>query len=209
MAIEASMLGAAHALANPLTAVYNVVHGQAVGVMLPHVIRFNGATHPEWYAELLADIDPAAAADVMQAPHRLAEHIHALLHAAGLKTQLSDLAVEQDRLNQLADSAAKQWTGTLTPSLSTQANSAPSTKRLYRRPWSFLCLAKRPPPPATLPNLASLPKRCRTPFYDWLMDRTKFTRSQTSCSVKPTSDPSVFMVAPRIGVPSIPWMMRR
>ncbi len=54
MAIEASMLGAAHALANPLTAVYNVVHGQAVGVMLPHVIRFNGATHPEWYAELLA-----------------------------------------------------------------------------------------------------------------------------------------------------------
>ncbi len=115
MAIEASMLGAAHALANPLTAVYNVVHGQAVGVMLPHVIRFNGATHPEWYAELLADIDPAAAADVIQAPHRLAEHIHALLHAAGLKTQLSDLAVEQDRLNQLADSAAKQWTGTFNP----------------------------------------------------------------------------------------------
>src|SRR6266436_162906 len=41
MAIENSMLGAAHAAANPLTAHYGIVHGQAVGMMLPHVIRFN------------------------------------------------------------------------------------------------------------------------------------------------------------------------
>jgi len=42
LAIENSMLGAAHALANPLTAAYNIVHGEAVALMLPHVIRFNG-----------------------------------------------------------------------------------------------------------------------------------------------------------------------
>ena len=40
-AIENSMLGAAHAAANPLTAHFGVVHGQAVGMMLPHVVRFN------------------------------------------------------------------------------------------------------------------------------------------------------------------------
>src|SRR5688572_30419634 len=40
-AIELSMLGAAHSAANPLTAHYNIVHGQAVGLMLPGVIRFN------------------------------------------------------------------------------------------------------------------------------------------------------------------------
>src|SRR5208283_609997 len=34
LAIENSMLGAAHAAANPLTARYSVVHGQAVGLML-------------------------------------------------------------------------------------------------------------------------------------------------------------------------------
>ncbi|HXG47228.1 MAG TPA: iron-containing alcohol dehydrogenase, partial [Methylomirabilota bacterium] len=39
-AIENSMLGAAHAAANPLTAHHGVIHGQAVGLMLPHVIRF-------------------------------------------------------------------------------------------------------------------------------------------------------------------------
>jgi alcohol dehydrogenase len=40
IAIENSMLGAAHSCANPLTAKFHVVHGEAVGVMLPHVIRF-------------------------------------------------------------------------------------------------------------------------------------------------------------------------
>jgi alcohol dehydrogenase len=43
IAIEGSMLGAAHSAANPLTAKFGVVHGEAVGVMLPHVIRFNSA----------------------------------------------------------------------------------------------------------------------------------------------------------------------
>ena len=42
LAIENSMLGAAHALANPLTANFGIAHGEAVALMLPHVIRHNG-----------------------------------------------------------------------------------------------------------------------------------------------------------------------
>ena len=53
LAIEHSMLGATHALANPLTAHYGIVHGQAIGLMLPHVIRFNGQQFGDWYGELL------------------------------------------------------------------------------------------------------------------------------------------------------------
>ena len=53
MAIENSMLGAAHALANPLSAAYGIVHGEAVALMLPHVIRFNGETVAASYEELL------------------------------------------------------------------------------------------------------------------------------------------------------------
>ena len=47
-AIENSMLGAAHSAANPLTAHFGITHGQAVGMMLPQVVRFNA-------------LDPAAA----------------------------------------------------------------------------------------------------------------------------------------------------
>ena len=53
LAIENSMLGAAHALANPLTATYGVAHGEAVALMLPHVIRHNGKHVGKWYRELV------------------------------------------------------------------------------------------------------------------------------------------------------------
>ena len=41
MAIEQSMLGAAHACANPLTARYNLTHGLTLAILLPHVVRWN------------------------------------------------------------------------------------------------------------------------------------------------------------------------
>src|SRR5579864_8396250 len=53
LAIEASMLGAAHACANPLSAHYGLTHGIAVGVLLPHVVRFNAVSVGHLYAELV------------------------------------------------------------------------------------------------------------------------------------------------------------
>jgi alcohol dehydrogenase len=62
LAIENSMLGAAHAAANPLTAHYGVVHGQAVGLMLPAVIRFNASDKASGriYDALAAVANPAS-----------------------------------------------------------------------------------------------------------------------------------------------------
>ena len=64
LAIENSMLGAAHALANPLTATYDIAHGQAVGLMLPHTVRFNGVEFDAEYEKLVVglerDVDQSA-----------------------------------------------------------------------------------------------------------------------------------------------------
>jgi len=114
LAIENSMLGAAHALANPLTQHYNVVHGQAVALMLPHVIRFNGQEVGRLYAELLPSSNgtvrsPAAASS------ELAERVTQLVAKAGLHLQLRELGVAADRLRVLAADAAKQWTGGFNP----------------------------------------------------------------------------------------------
>jgi alcohol dehydrogenase len=114
-AIEHSMLGGAHATANPLTAHFGVTHGQAVGLMLPHVVRLNGTVHPDWYAELLAEVDPRAALDVPRAADRLADHLVALLRQAGLRTHLTQLGVAAPDLPSLAADAARQWTGTFNP----------------------------------------------------------------------------------------------
>ena len=42
-AIEQSMLGAAHSMANPLTVSKGVVHGIAVSMALPEIIKFNAS----------------------------------------------------------------------------------------------------------------------------------------------------------------------
>jgi len=113
LAIETSMLGAAHATANPLTARHQITHGQAVGLMLPAVIRFNGKQHASWYAELLSEIEPVT--DVSAAPDRLADIIESFLHDAGLKRSFEQLNIPEDQIPILAQDALGQWTGTFNP----------------------------------------------------------------------------------------------
>jgi alcohol dehydrogenase len=113
LAIENAMLGAAHALANPLTAAHHVVHGQAVGLMLPHVVRFNAASCGTAYADLLHDVGidtgPETAGD------ELATWLSRLLAASNLRTTLSALGIPAPNGPALAAAAATQWTGGFNP----------------------------------------------------------------------------------------------
>ncbi len=121
LAIETSMLGAAHALANPLTAQFNVTHGQAVGLMLPHVVRFNASRLPEvneWYAELWRDVAHSnlgksiAQDDPIDS---LANYVQYLAARAGLHTELTSCGVTEGDVSRLAVDATKQWTGNFNP----------------------------------------------------------------------------------------------
>ncbi|MDX1962854.1 MAG: iron-containing alcohol dehydrogenase [Pirellulales bacterium] len=132
LAIENSMLGGAHSLANPLTARYDVVHGQAVAVVLPAVIRYNGREFDPLYHDLLA-----AAAGLPEMPPAssgsagLAEFVHSRIGLAGLKDRLRDLDVNPAELPRLAEQAAEQWTAAHNP--------RPLTKEdclaLYQEVW--------------------------------------------------------------------------
>jgi alcohol dehydrogenase len=118
MAIENSMLGAAHSAANPLTAHYGVVHGQAVGMMLPHVVRFNGGD-PEAlkaYAELASAPEIACVSDGHEeALNALVAHLEWLLDLAGMPPSLAECRVERKKIPELADEAARQWTASFNP----------------------------------------------------------------------------------------------
>ena len=111
LAIENSMLGAAHALANPLTAHFNIVHGQAVASMLPHVIRFNAQSMESQYCQL-ASATNAIAGDDSEA---LATFITEITQHSGLATRLEPQGVNADQLPMLAADAAKQWTARFNP----------------------------------------------------------------------------------------------
>ncbi len=131
-AIENSMLGAAHSAANPLTAHFGITHGHAVGLMLPHVLRFNGA-HPaaaRAYADLACTAEgfkslqpqPGAAVDW------LAERLESLMDLAGLPRWLSVFEVRERDIARLADEAAQQWTAQFNP----RPVSAADFKQLYK-----------------------------------------------------------------------------
>ena len=104
MAIECSMLGAAHACANPLTANYQITHGLAVSLMLPHVIELNSKKVGNLYQQLSTD---------------LASSIRHFQSVANLPSRLRDTGIPRSDLNDLAVSASEQWTGNFNPVLLT------------------------------------------------------------------------------------------
>src|SRR5262245_16888622 len=113
-AIENSMLGATHALANPLSAHFDVTHGLAIAVMLPHVVRFNAERVGGLYGELAADAR-LCDHDNPQAAALLGAHLAALAARAGLSVCLADCGVERAAIPQMAAEAAQQWTGQFNP----------------------------------------------------------------------------------------------
>ena len=130
IAIENSMLGAAHAAANPLTAHFGRIHGQAVGMMLPAVVRFNAAepAAKRAYAELASAPEIACVSDGPdRAVAALVARLEWLLNAAGFPRSLGDLGVPPSAIPDLAREAAQQWTAAFNP----RALSALDFEKLY------------------------------------------------------------------------------
>lgn len=125
-AIENSMLGATHALANPLTAHFDITHGLAIAVMLPYVIEYNASVVGTSYGRLGSDLD-ICAIDDPHAGKTIADFVRKLTERAGLGMNLKTLGVDRSQLSLLADEAAKQWTGTFNP----RSVDATSLLRLY------------------------------------------------------------------------------
>jgi alcohol dehydrogenase len=103
-AIELSMLGATHACANPLTAKYGTTHGNAIAILLPHVVRWNASAAGSLYVELFGTSAEA-----------LAERLATLAAKGDLPRTLREAGASMDDLEALAKEAAEQWTGTFNP----------------------------------------------------------------------------------------------
>ena len=128
VAIENSMLGATHACANPLTQHYGTTHGEAIALLLPHVVRWNAPVVASRYAELLCasgrrDVDERSAGET------LAARLDDLKAAGALDAGDSNAAgISPDDLETLAGEAASQWTGAFNP----RPFDAEAARELYR-----------------------------------------------------------------------------
>ena len=113
LAIENSMLGAAHACANPLTAHYGTSHGEAIALMLPPVVRWNGADAGPRYGELLKVSTLTTNGD--DPNEAMARRLEQLIEAGGLPRGLCRVGVAVSDLPGLAEEAGAQWTGRFNP----------------------------------------------------------------------------------------------
>jgi alcohol dehydrogenase len=130
-AIENSMLGATHALANPLSAHFNLTHGLAIGVMLPHVIRYNSQVVGSLYGEFAADAG-LCAADDPAAGDVLARFVASLVAEADCPTNLASTGADPSLVGVLAQEAATQWTANFNP----RSTDRSDFEELYRRAFA-------------------------------------------------------------------------
>jgi len=107
LAMENSMLGAAHACATPLTTHYGLPHGVAIAVMLAHVVEWNGSVAENQYADLHTG-------NLLNTGN-LEERLRELGHKADLPMTLRAASVPESALPRLAEEAGSQWAGKFNP----------------------------------------------------------------------------------------------
>lgn len=111
-AIERSMLGAAHACANPLTRRFDVAHGRALAITLPRVVRWNAPSATAAYRDLLA---AARIPPGVSPAETLASLLEGWIRTADLPADLAAERVDPGQLGSLAEEAAQEWTGRFNP----------------------------------------------------------------------------------------------
>jgi len=99
LAIDSASVGAVHAMAHQLGAVYDLPHGVCNGILLPLVVEFNEPAASARYDRFAAVFGGGATA------RRLPSLLRSLGDRVGLPRGLSALGVERSRLPELASRA--------------------------------------------------------------------------------------------------------
>lgn len=108
LAFTNAILGATHAMSHQVGGLFDQPHGVINGVLLPHVIRFNGASDPAPYVTIAATLgleeSRGPAADAVDA---VAARIDDLAREVGVPRGLRQLGVTEGDLARLAEGALR------------------------------------------------------------------------------------------------------
>jgi alcohol dehydrogenase class IV len=121
-------LGAAHSLAHPLSTEFDVHHGLANAIVLPHVVRFNGAVDSEQYRRVAEALEIQAGNDPAE---KVALFLSSLNAELKLPLRLRDVNVPQDSLPRLAAKALQDGCHQTNPRPCSEAD----LLSLYERAW--------------------------------------------------------------------------
>lgn len=95
IAIDSASVGAVHAMAHQLGAVYDLPHGVCNGILLPVVVEFNSSAASERYGRIASVFGGATG-------RRLPALLRSLGDRVGLPHGLGEIGVERSRIGELA-----------------------------------------------------------------------------------------------------------
>ena len=101
LAFSNTRLGNVHAMALPLGGWFDVAHGTAVAVLLPHVMAFNRDAAREKFETLATAMGEKADA------RRAVDHAFRLNEEIGIPKRLRDVGVREDGIDRMTDDAMK------------------------------------------------------------------------------------------------------
>ena len=110
LAVHLSYLGAAHSMANPLTAHCNLDHGLAVGMVLPYVMLFNAQFQPQKYKEIALALGTRieGGEDDLTISRKGAMRLRNLLDKLSVPPNLAEMGVKEDLIPTMAHEALTQ-----------------------------------------------------------------------------------------------------
>jgi alcohol dehydrogenase len=104
LAFTNAILGATHAMSHQVGGLLDLPHGVVNGVLLPHVIRFNGAEFPERFVPIAQAMGlDVAGAPPGEAVDMLAEEVRRLGDEVGVPRGLGTLGVTAEDIPHLAE----------------------------------------------------------------------------------------------------------
>lgn len=108
MAFNNANLGYVHAMAHQLGGLYDMPHGVANAVLLPHVLRYNLIANPEKFADIAEFMgENVAGLSVMDAAERAITAIARLSADIGIPQHLGELGVKESDFPYMAEMALK------------------------------------------------------------------------------------------------------
>ncbi|MHB8190511.1 MAG: iron-containing alcohol dehydrogenase [Ferrimicrobium sp.] len=106
LAFSNALLGATHAISHQIGGFLDLHHGMLNAILLPHVIRFNGATHPYRYldvAEAMGMVaDPSSPLCTVEL---LANRIQLIATEVGVPSGLGSIGVRKEHIPRFAENA--------------------------------------------------------------------------------------------------------
>ena len=109
-------LGLCHQMAHQLSAFFNVPHGVANALLLPHVMRFNLMSRTDRYADIAQSLGCVASGlDPKQAAIMGIEKVENMCDQLEIPRYLDDIGVEKLQVPAMAETAMKDMVGRMNP----------------------------------------------------------------------------------------------